>query len=52
MPFVKHTPPPGGECRDPGHRPPTMIVLPNGTHVWKCPACGRETTVVANRPTL
>jgi hypothetical protein len=30
-------------CRHPEHKPPNMIVLPPGVHVWKCPACGEET---------
>ncbi len=32
-------------CTNPEHNPPTMIVLPPGSHVWVCPACGHEQTV-------
>lgn len=30
-------------CRDLSHNPPSMIVLPPGTHTHICPSCGFET---------
>ena len=32
-------------CKDSQHSPPKMQVLPPGTHTWKCPSCGKTTTI-------
>lgn len=44
MPFIEHIKPPK-YCRHPEHNPPSMIVLPAGTHVYECPACGEQQSV-------
>ncbi len=30
------------ECLDPGHNPPSHIVLEPGAWEWECPACKRK----------
>ena len=35
-------------CRSPEHTPPSMMVLPPGSHTWVCPACGKEITFFVN----
>lgn len=37
-------------CRNEAHKPPGMIVLPPGLHVWVCPGCGQESRVVIPQP--
>jgi len=32
-------------CLSPDHNPPTMIVLPPGKYIHKCPDCGKTTTL-------
>ncbi len=40
------------QCRDPGHRLPSHIVLENGVYEWTCPGCGGKTTFRVSQPTL
>lgn len=40
-------------CRDPGHDPPTHIVLEPGIYEHECPRCGlKQPVIVPPRPTL
>ena len=47
MPFIEHIPPddPIG-CLHREHKPPGMIMLPAGTHIYECPACKEKTRIV------
>lgn len=40
------------KCFHPEHNPPQYIVLPEGTHIYKCPSCCQETTIVIRKPKL
>jgi len=51
MPFVQYEKP-MEQCKSPEHNPPTMIVLPSGTHTYECPACGKRITFTVNEPSL
>jgi hypothetical protein len=51
--FVDFKPlPPDDRCRHPEHKPPGMIVLPEGVHTYRCPGCGEKTIITIRRPTL
>ena len=51
MPFTKHIPTDQTDhCTSREHDPPSHIVLSPGTHTWKCPACGKETTFYVDPP--
>lgn len=51
MPFIDHTPPKKRDfCRNPEHNPPTMVVLPDGTHTWQCPTCGETQSFTVQSP--
>lgn len=52
MPFIKHIKPTYKYCSDPEHQPPSMQILELGVHVWQCPACGKQTSVVVGDATL
>lgn len=44
-PFVGFTPL-ERPCMSSEHNPPSMMVLPPGTHTWECPSCGHKTVFV------
>ena len=54
MPFKRYEPFEKQEtCTHPEHDPPGMIVLEPGTHVYECPRCGAEQSVIVPpRPML
>lgn len=53
MPFKKHIPPTKEQrCLSTEHNPPSMMVLPPGTHVYECPSCGKITTFTVPLVTL
>ena len=53
MAFIKHIPERETKrCRHPEHNPPGMIVLPPGTHIWRCPHCGATQRVYIPSVTL
>ena len=53
MKRISDLPKPKGPCMNPGHYPPSMIVLPDGIYEHTCPGCGNvETVVVQNANTL
>lgn len=38
-----------GDCGHPEHNPPHLFEsLSPGKHVWRCPACGKETAFMGN----
>lgn len=53
MSFIKHIKPTTMQaCNSPEHNPPSMIVLPGGIHIWKCPDCGQKSNVYVPEVTL
>jgi len=50
MPFIRHKP--FNICDSDEHEPGQfdLINLKPGVHTWKCPKCGRETTITIPRP--
>jgi hypothetical protein len=55
MPFIKFVPPKkkSGQCFNLSHNPPGYQVLKPGTHIWKCPACGKkQKIIVPERPRM
>jgi len=58
MPFLPQNPDLGHSmwrektCRNPEHKPPTMVSLPEGNHTWQCPECGLEYNFHVHKPRL
>jgi len=49
MPFIDHKPvKTEDKCTSFEHDPPMHILLPAGTHTWKCPQCGHTKTFVVS----
>jgi hypothetical protein len=39
-------------CSHREHNPPGMIVLKPGRHVWECPGCHAQQTIIVREVTL
>ena len=53
MPTVKIADIPANErCQHPEHRPPSMMVWPDGVYEHTCPGCGQVSRFVVRKPTM